>query len=84
MSEVRLSKIRVKNKTDAKAYVAAEYLDQLRFSGGKSVPCHPAYQVVATTSSPTEELLRLEPEVPVAPTGDPLGAEAELVAAADL
>ena len=27
------------------------YFDQLTFSGGRSVPCHPAYQVVATTSS---------------------------------
>lgn len=42
------------------------------------MPCHPAYQVVATTSAPL-----LLPD-PVAPTVVPLGAEAELVAEADL
>lgn len=41
------------------------------------MPCHPAYQVVATTSAP------LLPD-PVLPTVVPVGAGAELVAEADL
>ena len=54
------------------------YLDQLTFSGGKSVPCQPAYHVVATTSSPMELFLPLPVED--GPTGLPLGVELEAVA----
>ena len=54
------------------------YLDQLTFSGGRSVPCQPAYHVVATTSSPTELFLPLPVED--VPTGLPLGVELEAVA----
>ena len=44
--------------------MAAVYLDQETFSGGKSSPCQPAYHVAATTSSPTVLflLVELEPE----------------------
>ena len=58
------------------------YLDQLTFSGGRSEPCQPAYQVVATTSSPRVLFL---PELVFAapPTAVPLGTDAEEVATAE-
>ena len=57
-------------------------MDQLTFSGGRSEPCQPAYQVVATTSSPRVLFL---PELVFAapPTAVPLGAAAEEVATAE-
>lgn len=35
-------------ETHANAYIREVYLSQLTFASGKSVPCHPAYQAVAT------------------------------------
>lgn len=34
--------------THANAYIIEVYLAQLTFASGKSSPCHPAYQAVAT------------------------------------
>lgn len=45
----------------ANEYVIAVYLDQLTLSGGKSSPCHPAYQADITMSSLALETL--PPEV---------------------